>query len=43
VRRTPLHGRVLTLDAGLLQSGITRLVPRLGGDFAGQSSRTIAR
>jgi hypothetical protein len=26
---------VLTLDAGLLQSGITRLVPRLGGDFAG--------
>lgn len=35
LRRTPLGGRVLTLDAGLLQSGITRVVPRYGGHFLG--------
>jgi hypothetical protein len=35
VRRTPLRGRVLTLDAGLLQRGITRVIPRHGGHFVG--------
>lgn len=30
-----LAGRILTLDAGLLQGGITRVVPRRGGAYLG--------
>ena len=30
-RQVPLAGRIVTLDAGLLQSGITRVVPHQGG------------
>jgi hypothetical protein len=33
--RVSLAGRTLTLDAGLLQSGITRVVPRQGGAYLG--------
>lgn len=33
--QVPLAGRTLTLDAGLLQSGITRVVPREGGAYLG--------
>src|SRR5215207_8333920 len=29
--QVPMQGRVITLDAGLLQAGVTRLVPRAGG------------
>lgn len=42
--QVPLDGRVLTLDAGLLQSGITRVVPRRGGAYLGvvkQNQREI--
>lgn len=31
----PLHGRVLTLNAGVLQHGVTRVVPRHGEVFLG--------
>lgn len=33
--RVSLAGRTLTLDAGLLQGGITRVVPRQGGAYLG--------
>ncbi len=35
LQTVPLHGRVLTLDAGLLQHGVTRVVPRQGGAYLG--------
>lgn len=35
-----LDSRVLTLDAGLLQSGITRVVPRKGGAYLGVVKQT---
>lgn len=34
-RQVSLAGRTLTLDAGLLQGGITRVVPRQGGAYLG--------
>ncbi|MDP9310216.1 MAG: ISAs1 family transposase [Chloroflexota bacterium] len=35
LQTVPLQGRVLTLDAGLLQHGVTRVVPRHGGAYLG--------
>ncbi len=35
LRVVPVAGRVLTLDAGLLQHGLTRVVPRQGGAYLG--------
>ena len=35
LRSVPLAGRVLTLDAGLLQHSVTRVVPRRGGAYLG--------
>ena len=43
-RQVPLAGRTVTLDAGLLQGGITRVVPRQGGAYLGvvkQNQREI--
>jgi hypothetical protein len=34
-RQVSLAGRTLTLDAGLLQGGITRVVPKRGGAYLG--------
>lgn len=35
LRETPLHEKVITLDAGLLQGGVTRLIIKQGGDYLG--------
>jgi hypothetical protein len=35
LREVPLQGKIITLDAGLLQGGVTRLITRQGGDYLG--------